>query len=267
MSVTIAEVVELWHEKRRFFLREEAIEADPARKFQIQQHIKEAQRKIEELQRDDNLAGDDLSHFARQVTSGVLSARFVDLMRMLFVCSVRSAREVNIQRYPAFVKMAEEHAEEFHLQSGKSPNLLPEDLKVSGARIDGCFMVMLSFIRKPLKPEANFDIFFDQMADIASRVYSYCHRAIGEDYGEILSSVEAAELRAFDGHVSMLRWSDIDELSRLRLRIQSNIIKGEAARARGLHSIADDMDYILALQYFVVDYRLLTGVHTQAGPD
>lgn len=175
---------------------------------------------------------------------------FVDIMRLLCVASSQLAREANITRYQEFIAIARRHFGDFRSCVARFPGALSIEAESHTLDVER----KLSWVLGRIEEQGPRQEHFTTMLQVAQLLEDLCRLEIGDEYSENIHQTEEHLCIIENGIAGEIGMPTIDELWRIRLRIQSQALD---ARKGSLRTIADDMDHDLAILYFAIDRTLL----------
>jgi hypothetical protein len=204
---------------------------------------------------DKNALALDTTYGVRAVTN-TASMLFVDLMRLLYVASSDLARNANAERYHEFVDLAEQHLADFKSRKASFVTLFDQRFKEQLDSLEMRLSWMLGRLRIIVRDHGprvgtNRNHYYATMMKVADQLDELCSLAAIPDYDRIVESV-CNNIEVLVRTPGAVEAKSLDSLWRLRLSVQSILLKGRSVR-----SIVEDMDHDFAVTYFAVDRQLL----------
>jgi|tagenome__1003787_1003787.scaffolds.fasta_scaffold20831542_2 hypothetical protein len=201
---------------------------------------------------------------AGEVISRAMAMVFVDIMRLIYVSSSKIAYQANAERYQEFIEMAEQHFDEMKSLVLRFTSDIGTDLHRLSCDIELQHSSMIRRLKRDPSLNAEKIHYLDKMCDVARQIEEFSLNTCEIYYSQSANHVRLMADEICHGHISHFKTFSLDHVFRVRLRIQSEIIKNENVfYGFGLRSIAEDMVHKLAIPYFHVDFYLLKRMLSQ----
>ncbi|MEK6322474.1 MAG: hypothetical protein AABN33_12410 [Acidobacteriota bacterium] len=194
---------------------------------------------------------------ARRVISQTTAMLFIDLMRLLYIASNASVREANAGRHLEFVNFATEHLDELKSHFSRLSNALGTDLEEQSCELERQLSYMLNELKTEQDLRHGYDDYFEKMHKIGGELHKFCMAALGDSYERSFERVLGKIDEQLTRKRSAIKKVALDEVWSLRLDTQTKLLKSRELGEAGLYSIRDDMTHRMAIQYFIVDYKIL----------
>jgi hypothetical protein len=211
-------------------------------------------------QTTDTSTNDDIRAVARLALSESLAMVFVDLMRLLYVASGGSARSVNENRYPVFVKMAERHYADLQGSVVQFASAIDSASHRTLVLLQRNCSFMLERLRGALIAADGLERSWSMMRRISIEIDKFCAADRPDAYNRLRDAIRGL-LNDPAEHGRRIGELSVDEIWEHRLATQSRVL--EQARNSGdvvPLSIAYDMDQRFGIPYFIIDKLLLDGM-------
>ncbi len=195
---------------------------------------------------------------ACRVISETMAMLFVDLMRLLYVASSDIARKANAGRHVEFIDFADLHLRNLESHISSRSVSLGADLAKDCCDLERQLSYMVNELKVEKDLTEEHTEYFAKMRKIGAELHKFCLAALSESYERTFKRV-GAEL---DRVVTQNRWAikseALDEIWRLRLTTQSELLKASRELEEAdLETIKDDMKHQAAITYFILDYKIL----------
>lgn len=196
--------------------------------------------------------------FARRTISHTMAMVVVDLMRLLYVAKSDIAREANIEHFGEFIDIAEQHFADLRNHIARSSNELDSQLNELSLKLDKRISFMLGRLKRGSDLHGNEDDSLNKMKQIGQQVDDFCTAAVGKEYKDIVDWVDVHFSCAVEKFGIALETASLNDIFRLRLYIQSQLLKNKLSfDGSRIFTIADDMDQDFGIYYFPLDKKIL----------
>ena len=198
-----------------------------------------------------------VDRFARNSIADGATAVFVDVMRLACVSGSPAARRVNEPRYPEFVDIADQHLSDFRGQIARLSTDRDAEFPRRCAEVESDLAWAVTRLRRTTVLGTPWREFAQILWKLAGRVDALAAMASPEYYATRVDEVESI-IKREDASASPASLRDPDLFVHRRFATQSEVIgwlKHTAALA--IATVRDDMDRVLAIPYFTIDYHLL----------
>lgn len=198
---------------------------------------------------------DSTSSYVRTSLVDIAAMCFVDVMRLTSVAASPAALRVNLDRYPEFVDIADQHLADLRTQITRlSVADGPGIVKTRGEVERGIAWAIARLRRGPTL-DRSWPEFATMLVEIAGRVDALA-KSVSPEYYAARVGVISRQIRAID---SSLRTPD--DFVRARFQTQSVVLSElSSADKAPVTTVRDDMDSRLAVPYFAIDLALLRRV-------
>lgn len=200
----------------------------------------------------------DREIIACKVLSQTMATVFVDIMRLLYVAAGGVAREADIDRYSKFIEFASLHWSNLESHIARLSLSLNNELIEQSVDLERQLSYMLNELKRGSELLRGHISYFKKMLDIADDLHHFCNVGLGDSYKQMRCDVdEVVEEFLYETDLTKAKKS-LDELWRLRLRAQSELLRiGRERDNTSIYTIKDDMKQRSAIQYFAIDHQLL----------
>jgi hypothetical protein len=193
---------------------------------------------------------------AGRAISQTMAMVFVDLMRLLYVASSDLANSANADRYTEFIEVADQHFGDLRSRIATYSLALDTSSHEQINRLE----LRLSWMLGRLKRESNLsdshEQYFEKMRQVGEGLNRFCIANATAQHKHNYENAVATIKSTLEGFP--LNLSSLDDMFRLRLEAQTQLLSAIRESDAQIFTIADDMDQNLAISYFILDYQLLT---------
>jgi hypothetical protein len=187
----------------------------------------------------------------------IMTAVFVDEMRMLYVGASTIARDANVERYSQFVSVTEQHVDDFNNQLTRYISDLEISFISSTRHIEQRHLWVLSRLKSGPCSSIDGRRLFREMRNTGEQIHNLCAVQVTE-YEAISKIIAEISEQVWDHAGRPSGSASLDALFRARLAIQSILLTRTHNGAEfPIFTIADDVHQSFALSYFAVDLWLM----------
>jgi hypothetical protein len=183
-----------------------------------------------------------------------MTTTFVDVMRLLYVLSGGVAADANGARVAEFLRTAHRHFGDFRSELARFGGRLRPDLEETLVDVDKQFSYLIGALE--LQQREDADRLFRAVRGLSEVVHSFVAETIAPRFADTASLVDTARANVAPD-LDYARAMTLDDVWRLRLNLQSELLELEASEDQRLRSIAHDAKQRLGLPYFMIDHILL----------
>ncbi len=198
-----------------------------------------------------------VDNFARNSIADGATAVFVDVMRLACVSGSPAARRANEPRYPEFVDIADQHLSDFRGYIARLSADRDAEFPRRCVDVESSLAWAVTRLRRTSVLGTPWAEFVQILWKLAARVDALAAMASPEYYATRVDEV-ASIVKSEESSMLPAALRDPDLFVHRRFATQSEVItwlKHTAALA--IATIHDDMDRVLAIPYFTIDYHLL----------
>jgi hypothetical protein len=198
-----------------------------------------------------------LTSLAGEAISQTMTMVFVDLMRLLYIASGKLAYAANADRYTEFTDVADQHFGDLRSRIATYSLALDTDSHEQINQLELRLSWMLGRLKRQPNAEGSHEAYFKKMQKTGETLKQFCEANVSEPYQISNRIAEAQIQRILKRHP--LDLGSYDETWQLRLETQTQLLKFvRTPDGDRVFTIHDDMDQILSILYFAIDYLLLT---------
>jgi hypothetical protein len=178
---------------------------------------------------------------------------FVDVMRLLYVHGSGIAKSANMLRYGRFLQILERHFDDLRSDLGRFGVFLPPALTALTIKIDRRLSALVDELRDESRASRKADELFQSAVALSGIVNDFIRSVGAEEHASasrLITKVVQDRAPDFDYRVQTMTR---DEIYLLRYELQSTMLD----LATSIQTIADDVDFVCAVPYFLIDQDLL----------
>ena len=183
---------------------------------------------------------------------------FVDVMRLLYTDGGTLARTANANRRSMFVDVANQHFDDLRSHKAALAAALDAAVEVILTKVENRLSWLLTQLRQGNEPPQSYQRLFNVAEGLSENVHEILSVCLGDTYMNHFDHVERTLSHNQRAYSDSSGGDVTDSIFTIRLITQSQLLD-EMRQSGGpdLRTIADDMDYDVAITYFLVDYHAL----------